>query len=125
MNTVVPRAKLAAILGMIGSAHDGEALNAARLADRLVRDHGLTWHDALTPPLMEQNQRQRPDGRDFNPVAPDWSRTAAECSRYLHLLNRWEADFLAGLARFPRLSFEQRDVLRKIVVRLRACGCGV
>jgi len=29
----------------MGSAHDGQALNAARIADRLVRDAGCTWFD--------------------------------------------------------------------------------
>ena len=36
---------LARLLGMMGSAHDGEALKAARIADRLVRDAGCTWFD--------------------------------------------------------------------------------
>jgi hypothetical protein len=35
------RERLARLLGMIGSAHDGEALNAARLADRLIRDRDV------------------------------------------------------------------------------------
>ena len=29
----------------MGSAHDGQALNAARIADRLGRDAGRTWFD--------------------------------------------------------------------------------
>ncbi len=36
--------RLAKLLGMVGSNQDGEALNAARLADNLVRQHGITWH---------------------------------------------------------------------------------
>lgn len=32
------RTRLVRLLGMIGSQHDGEALNAARLANKLVRD---------------------------------------------------------------------------------------
>jgi hypothetical protein len=31
------------LLRMLGSEHDGEALNAARLADKLVTNSGLTW----------------------------------------------------------------------------------
>jgi hypothetical protein len=34
---------------MFGSDHDGERATAARLADRLVRQHGLTWGDVLKP----------------------------------------------------------------------------
>ncbi len=40
-------ATLAAILGMLGSAHDGEALSAARRAEEWRRQHGLTWRQIL------------------------------------------------------------------------------
>jgi hypothetical protein len=40
--------KLARILAMAGStSHEGEALNAVRLADRLLRAAGATWDDLL------------------------------------------------------------------------------
>jgi hypothetical protein len=49
-------AQLVAVLGMLGSAHDGEVLNAARLAERFRKQLNLTWpelfagerNDALT-----------------------------------------------------------------------------
>lgn len=41
------RNRLAKLLGMIGSAHDGEALNAARMAHTLVRTAGVTWEEVL------------------------------------------------------------------------------
>lgn len=59
---VAERRRLARLLGMVGSSHDGEALNAARLADRMVRDAGLTWHEVLadhdsaTPPPRQEPQ---------------------------------------------------------------------
>jgi hypothetical protein len=37
------------VIAMVGSAHDGEALTAARLAERLLHDGGLTWADLLRP----------------------------------------------------------------------------
>jgi len=37
------------VIAMVGSAHDGEAPAAARLAERLLRDGGLTWADLLKP----------------------------------------------------------------------------
>jgi hypothetical protein len=41
--------KLARLLSMAGSSgYDGEALNAVRLADRLLRAAGATWADLLT-----------------------------------------------------------------------------
>ena len=42
------RTRLARLLGMMGSQHDGEALNAARLADKLVREQGITWFNVIS-----------------------------------------------------------------------------
>jgi hypothetical protein len=41
------RTRLIQLLGMIGSDHDGEALNAARLAQRLIGSLQMTWEDVL------------------------------------------------------------------------------
>jgi hypothetical protein len=43
--------KLARILGMCGSAHDGEVVNAARAADRMVKEAGTRWRDLLQTPV--------------------------------------------------------------------------
>jgi hypothetical protein len=39
--------RLTQLLGMMGSAHDGEILNAARLAQRLIGGEGMTWDEVL------------------------------------------------------------------------------
>jgi hypothetical protein len=44
------RTRLAALLGMLGSDHDGEVTNAARAARRLIQHHGLTWLHADDSP---------------------------------------------------------------------------
>lgn len=44
------RKRLAQLLGMVGSTQDGEALNAARLAHRMVQRLNLSWADVLDPP---------------------------------------------------------------------------
>ena len=41
--------RLARIIAMGGSGHDGEALAALRLADHSIRAAGMTWHDVLLP----------------------------------------------------------------------------
>lgn len=41
------RTRLIKLLGMTGSAHEGEAANAVRLANKLLRDLKLTWAEAL------------------------------------------------------------------------------
>jgi hypothetical protein len=126
------RNRLAKLLGLLGSDHAGERDAAGLAASRLVQERGATWYDVVAPSVQVREQSQHPethqrhsDDRDLDPVGPDWRRTAAACARHQLLLNRWEDEFLSGLPRFPRLSSKQRDVLRKIVVRLRACGCRV
>ena len=42
--------RLARLLAMAGSDHDGEVCNAARMADQLVRAQGLTWGDVIRVP---------------------------------------------------------------------------
>jgi hypothetical protein len=41
------RTRLIQILGMMGSAHDGEILNAAKMAQRLLGAEATTWGDIL------------------------------------------------------------------------------
>lgn len=41
--------RLARIIAMGGSGHDGEALAALRLADHSIRAAGMTWQDVLLP----------------------------------------------------------------------------
>ena len=41
------RTRLAQLLGMLGSKFDGEVLNAARLANQLVKDQGLQWGEVV------------------------------------------------------------------------------
>jgi hypothetical protein len=45
VNKDLDLAKLAKMLGLLGSTGDGEVANAGRLADRLVRDAGMIWPD--------------------------------------------------------------------------------
>lgn len=43
--------RLAAILGMMGSDHDGEVLVAARKAHRMIADAGLDWGRVIATPI--------------------------------------------------------------------------
>src|SRR5262249_51367641 len=48
MAAVLNLTKLARILGVAGSSsHEGEALNAIRLADRMIREAGMVWADFI------------------------------------------------------------------------------
>src|SRR6266851_9188673 len=43
------RKRLVKLLGLLGSPHGGEALAAARAAERLLRGAGVSWADVLQP----------------------------------------------------------------------------
>lgn len=43
--------RLAQLMGMTGSVHDGEAINALRLANKWLAEHKLTWAELLNGPL--------------------------------------------------------------------------
>ena len=118
------RDRLTRLLGMLGSDFDGEVANAGRLADKLVRSAGLTWAAVLAPTLTAPDHDHRSDtGAD--PLRGDWRAMAAACTRFPHLLNRWETEFLSDLQRFLRLSAKQHAILIRIVTRLRAAGCAL
>ena len=50
--TEADRKRLASILGMLGSNSAGERDNAATLAERLRRQHRLTWDELLGVPAQ-------------------------------------------------------------------------
>ena len=86
---------------LAGSADDGKALNAARLADRLVHEGGLTWHDIISP---SANVRQLPERN------PTWCATVADSLCWADSLRPWERRLLETPTRFPGLSPKQRIV---------------
>jgi hypothetical protein len=81
--------RLAKLLGMIGSHHDGEVLAAARKADQCIRQLGLTWGDVI---------RVTTDGSSSG----DWQYMARTCREQAHRLTPKEFSFVSNmcLARF-------------------------
>ena len=102
--------RLAKLLGMVGSAHDGEALNAARLADRMVFDAGLTWASVLGI---------------ANGTSPDVDLEAVSeaCFEIMGSgmgLSYRERSILTGLPRFRRPTEKQIVWLNDLLERARA-----
>ena len=62
-------AKLARVLALLGSEHDGERASAALAAHRLMRRLGLTWQDVLMP-------KPAPEPTNAPPPPPDLLRAA-------------------------------------------------
>ena len=60
--TTIPQ--IAACLGMLGSDHDGEVLAAAKAAERLPRQLGLSWEGLLTNPPVDAPRRRETSSRD-------------------------------------------------------------
>jgi hypothetical protein len=46
--------RLAKVLGLLGSSHDGERANAGRLANQLVKTAGMSWAEFLAANDREQ-----------------------------------------------------------------------
>src|SRR5512143_2409017 len=109
--------QLIKLLGMLGSVHDGEALTAARLADRLVR-HRLkrTWGEVVQPPPTGASE-PKPPRVWHEPVT--WQEAARRAAQWPECLTAWEQDFLASVIRRPRLSAKQLAVLDRLVRKAR------
>jgi hypothetical protein len=111
------RERLIRLLGMLGSAYDGEVTNAGRIADRLVRAAGLTWPD-LIPPALES-----PSPDPLRAVLRDWPerwRDAVQvCLEAEARLADWDRRFIHTIAAYQhRPSPRQIDILQTIFERL-------
>lgn len=67
--TTVERKRLVAILGMLGSEHDGERASAALQAEIFRKKHGLTWPDllALSPTEAKVEPRSEQPNSQYQP----------------------------------------------------------
>jgi len=97
--------KLARICGMFGSDHDGERAAAAAMADKLLRQRGLSWQQIIIPP---------------SPMAPLTieQMISAALSRP-DLLTVWEEGFIRGIRGRQYLTQKQIEKLRALADRVR------
>jgi hypothetical protein len=106
--------RLAAVLGMLGSAHDGEALAAARMAERMRRQAGLAWPDLLVGPPRQPDLPLEPP--------PDWRAMAARCASRPGPLTAWERNFIETVASYRQPPSErQLVVLRRLFAKVARC----
>jgi hypothetical protein len=100
--TAIDADRLIKLLGMLGSRHDGERASAALMADRLVREHGLTWSDVIVVPTPD-----RP-----------WHKMALRCHSHAHLFNTREFLFINSMLGWRgELSAKQQKWLIDLFVR--------
>lgn len=100
--------KLSKVLGMLGSAHDGERASAAQKAAELLRELGMTWAEVIAPAKL--------------PVSPDRpSGLHQEITRCLSsgVISSWERRFLLSLSGRRYLSAKQHAILADIIAKVQ------
>lgn len=115
------RERLARLLAMFSSDYDGEVVNAARAAERLVKSAGVTWHDVLAttfapgpPPYREPPQRKQWNDRKVSPH----QREAAQMLEKRHLLTQFEIDFLSSILGRDFLTERQEPIFQRIRAKM-------
>ena len=115
MTGALDREKLVKTLGLLGSAHDGEILAAARQAERMRREARMTWYDLILPALPAPKRLSWPDSR-----TADASDYLAYLADRMAALSEWEQGFILSLrarpGRFP--TQKQIDCLLNIAERV-------
>jgi hypothetical protein len=106
--TPLDRSRLAALLGMLGSSHDGEVVNAARAAERMRKTAGLTWHQVLVPLPVVQPTRATDIEDDLDLILDS-----------IDELSGWEARFARSVAAQSKWSEKQIEIIRRTAAKLR------
>ncbi len=128
--------RLTKILGMTGSVHDGEAIAALRMAQRIMGEAKITWEELLQPKAggnhQHQQQHSRPQGekpRQGPHARPGHQETRGELLRrlgsfilktYPQILSEWERGFLTDWEEKPpyqKMSEKQKAVFERIVLK--------
>jgi hypothetical protein len=108
--------RLVKICGLLGSAHDGEVVAAARQATKLLQSSRLTWAELIEPIVL---RRPSPSLRARKPPPPaDWRAAVAVCLQHPKVFTSWECQFLSNLQSFRRLSAKQTNILARLYAQL-------
>lgn len=117
------RDKLCRLLAMLTSDYDGEVINAARAAARIITRIGLTWDQTIpervTPPPPAPDEPEQNDYRHDDYYSPPWRVDLAECIKREHALSDWERNFLHSIAHRSSLTPKQAGVFDRIKGKLR------
>jgi|SRR5215831_2795042 len=107
----IDRDNLARVLGLHGSDHSGEVIAAARRAEQLRREAGVTQYDiGAQPPALLHEAPRRADFSEHHIV------TLAEA---LDLIGAADADvFTNWELNFRRLWRKRRRVIKRLVAKI-------
>lgn len=113
-------AVLPKILGLLGSNADGECLNAARRAHRMVQEAGLTWPDVIRIGLP-QHRHSTMSGAYAGAQQAENHQFRARWALTQPGITEWERDFLSTLAHQTQPpSPKQAPILKRIIAKLEA-----
>ena len=110
--------KLVKVLGMLGSAYDGEVAAAGRRVHSMLQAEGLTWVEVINPAAPRSEQPQRPPRRWRRGVSP--TDTAALCLLWPEVLTDWETNFCRSIVGRRRISAKQSVVLERLARKVEA-----
>src|SRR5262249_42010787 len=101
------------ICGMFGSAHMGERAAAAQMADRLIKERGLSSFDVIST-------RSTTSSGTVDAEMHGVEGLLAEALEHIEHASLWEEAFLFGVSRQRNpLSASQKRKLGEIVQQLR------
>lgn len=116
------RERLVKIAGLMTSDQDGERASAAAKATALLRQHGLTWRDALFPPAAKAPPPPPPSGV-FVYQTHRWQDYARLAHANRRLLNEFEKVFAESLVnRWKPPSAKQHEILERMCAWLAHRG---
>jgi hypothetical protein len=128
--------RLGKLLGMLGSEHDGEVVNAGRMAAALIREAGMTWTEVLRPEdtvavaaaraLLAENDQLRDEIHQLKSrprllpwQEPENSDDALDlCILWSHRLSPWEQQFVDSVQHRSQLSDRQRETIWNIAEKI-------
>jgi hypothetical protein len=112
--------RLIKLLGMLGSAHDGERAAAGLKAHEFIKRHGLSWSDIIRLPISigEHGGHESDRESDFR-YGMSWRQQREFCLRHIDRLTPREFGFLDSLRtwRGP-LTVKQQTWIDGIYARL-------
>ena len=107
------RRRLALVVALFESPHDGERIAALEAAGRLLAAGRVSWRDLID--RAEKPTTTDDDDEDLGePIGPHKVVAADLLRRFSGRLTPWERTFLRGLRAFSKLSAKQRGVLDNI-----------
>jgi len=111
--------RLAALIRLLGSPHDGEVLAAATALRRTLAAEGSDLHDLASELTRQVSTPASVPAGGVRVDEWNWRAIVRWLQRHPAGLTRWEQSFVTSLARFRSLSPKQRASLSEIVAKVR------